>query len=81
MRLFAMISMIVALMSGAASAMDKKAFDAGLSVGETIPANFSVVDMDGNSRDFSSLSGEKGVAIFFIRSLDWCPLSKTSCEC
>lgn len=76
MRLFAMISMIVALTTGAASAMDKKAFDAGLNVGEMVPTSFSVVDGEGNTRDFASLSGEKGVAIFFVRSLDWCPYCK-----
>jgi peroxiredoxin len=38
--------------------------------GSRIPA-FSLPDQTGQTRDFSSLKGPKGLVLVFIRSADW----------
>lgn len=43
----------------------------GLAVGAKIPA-FRARDQDGTLRDFASLRGPKGAAIYFHRSASWC---------
>ena len=39
-------------------------------VGSTLPG-LAVKDGEGTERSFESLSGEKGLLIFFVRSTDW----------
>ena len=53
--------------------MMEKAVDLGPAVGASIPHSLSSIDSEGKSQDFASLTGDKGVALFFVRSLDWCP--------
>ncbi|MGD8327454.1 MAG: peroxiredoxin family protein [Sphingomonadales bacterium] len=76
MRILASLMTVLALGFSAAHAMDMSKFDAGLGVGEKVPASFSVIDQEGNNRDFSSLTAENGAVVFFIRSLKWCPYCK-----
>ncbi|MEO0695579.1 MAG: peroxiredoxin family protein [Pseudomonadota bacterium] len=45
----------------------------GPDVGEPIPHDLQTTDTGAN---FDALVGEKGLALFFIRSLDWCPFCK-----
>jgi len=45
----------------------------GPGVGETVPA-LDVVDASGAARSIADLSGEKGLVLYFNRSLDWCPI-------
>ena len=42
----------------------------GIAAGQKIPA-FQLRDQFGKLQDFSSVSGPKGAAIYFIRSADW----------
>lgn len=56
-----------------AVADDTAQVELGPALGETIPHNLSVPTAHGEMEDFQSLSGEKGMALFFIRSVDWCP--------
>ncbi|MBI3895840.1 MAG: hypothetical protein HY313_07890 [Acidobacteria bacterium] len=42
----------------------------GIAVGKRIP-DFNAVDQFGKMRNFSSIRGPKGAAIFFNRSADW----------
>ena len=42
----------------------------GPEVGQKIPA-FSAVDQTGKIRNFDSLTGPKGLVLFFNRSVDW----------
>ena len=42
-------------------------------VGGLIPHDFKAIDSSGEDQDFDTVIGEKGAAIFFVRSLDWCP--------
>ena len=45
----------------------------GPAVGTMAPA-ISATDADGAAQNFSSLSGENGLVVYFNRSLDWCPI-------
>jgi len=45
----------------------------GPAVGERFPHELGIPDQSGNDRSLESLMGEKGVALFFVRSADWCP--------
>lgn len=47
----------------------------GLAVGETAP-DASLVRIDGTKTSLQALAGEKGVAVVFFRSADWCPFCK-----
>jgi hypothetical protein len=42
----------------------------GIAVGQKIPA-FSVPDQNGRARNFDSIKGPNGAAIYFMRSADW----------
>ena len=46
------------------------ALAAGPEVGETVPT-FEAVDQSGETRDFDSLAGERGLLLLFFRSADW----------
>jgi peroxiredoxin Q/BCP len=48
----------------------------GPKVGAAIPHDLAATDATGKARDFGSLVGEKGMALFFVRSVDWCPYCK-----
>jgi peroxiredoxin len=43
--------------------------------GSTIPV-LDAPDQNGNMQNLSSLTGEKGLMLFFSRSFDWCPYCK-----
>ncbi|MFA5989034.1 MAG: peroxiredoxin family protein [Sphingomonas sp.] len=44
-----------------------------IAVGAHVPGNFSAVDTTGKARNFSSITGSKGVVLVFFRSAKWCP--------
>lgn len=45
----------------------------GPKVGTRIPHELSANDSSGAARSFKSLAGPNGIALYFIRSVDWCP--------
>jgi peroxiredoxin len=45
----------------------------GPAIGQAFPHELSAPDQLGERRTLESLQGDKGVAIFFVRSADWCP--------
>ena len=45
-------------------------------VGAKFPHELAAPDQSGEQQTLKSLMGEKGVAIFFVRSADWCPFCK-----
>jgi peroxiredoxin len=59
---------------GAALAGDMA--ELGPPVGAAIPHDLSATAQDGSAQTFDSLAGERGVALFFVRSVDWCPFCK-----
>jgi peroxiredoxin len=42
-------------------------------VGERFPHALEAFDQTGRQHNLDTLMGEKGLAIFFVRSADWCP--------
>jgi len=67
-------SLLIALCSiVAAIAGCEKTAEPGPAVGTKFPHELSSPDQDGQRRTLESVMGEKGVAIFFVRSADWCP--------
>jgi peroxiredoxin len=47
----------------------------GPAIGAPVPAA-TLTAMDGSAQSLAALAGEKGVAIAFVRSADWCPFCK-----
>lgn len=48
----------------------------GPEIGAAIPHDLNIADANGEQKDFGALTGENGMALFFIRSVDWCPYCK-----
>lgn len=48
----------------------------GPAVGDRFPHSLEAMDQDGERQSLSSLYGENGAAVFFVRSADWCPFCK-----
>lgn len=48
----------------------------GPMAGEMFPHDLSASDQNGKPQSLRSVMGEKGVAVFFVRSADWCPFCK-----
>ena len=63
---------VLAVLSGATAI----AAEPGPAVGATFPHELAAPDQSGKQQTLKSLMGEKGVAIFFVRSADWCPFCK-----
>lgn len=62
---------LAALLTSHAQAADTTAI--GPQVGAAFPHTLSAPDQSGNTQTVKSLMGQKGLAIFFVRSSDWCP--------
>jgi peroxiredoxin len=52
------------------------AAEPGPMIGATFPHELAAPDQSGKQQTLRSVMGEKGVAIFFVRSADWCPFCK-----
>lgn len=63
------------LVFGAALAADMRATP-GPAPGVKFPHTLAAVDQNGKAQTLKSLMGTKGVAVFFVRSADWCPFCK-----
>ena len=61
-------SVVILAASGCSTAAEP-----GPSVGVRFPHELNAPDQAGQQRTLDSVMGEKGVAIFFVRSADWCP--------
>jgi peroxiredoxin len=48
----------------------------GPSVGEIFPHSLQAPNQNGEIESLATLYGAKGVAVFFVRSADWCPFCK-----
>jgi len=48
----------------------------GPEVGTVFPNDLKLLDQSGKQQNLKALMGKKGVAVFFVRSADWCPFCK-----
>ncbi len=62
---------LAALCAGVATAAEP-----GPAVGVRFPHELAAPDQSGKQQSLQSVMGEKGVAVFFVRSADWCPFCK-----
>jgi peroxiredoxin len=69
----AVLLMSVSWSSWAAESPDKIL---GPQVGHRFPHTLAAVDQTGKMQTLKALMGEKGLAVFFVRSADWCPFCK-----
>ncbi len=44
-----------------------------IKVGDTIPHDLTLTDQNGKEQSFKNLTGDKGIVLMFVRSVDWCP--------
>ncbi len=68
------MTFLLLLFSSATGAAIDEAW--GPELGSTIVDQLETVDQDGNRQSFDTLVGTKGLAIVFLRSLDWCRYCK-----
>ena len=68
---FAAVAAVSLLLAGAAEAADL-----GPKIGAAIPHDLAATDASGAARSFDTLVGTRGMALFFVRSVDWCPYCK-----
>lgn len=68
-----LIGLAAALLVAASAA---RAADPGPAVGEAFPHELAAPDQHGVQRSLDTLMGAKGLAVFFVRSADWCPFCK-----
>ena len=48
----------------------------GPAVGDKFPLSLEAPDQNGDPQSLATLYGDKGAAVFFVRSADWCPFCK-----
>ena len=68
-RLIARILVPLAVLAAAAT----HAAEPGPTAGQMFPHELAAADQTGKQQTLKSLMGEKGLAVFFVRSADWCP--------
>lgn len=66
-----LVSVVTAWCAAAALAAEL-----GPLVGAKFPHELAALDQSGKPQTLESVMGEKGAAIFFVRSADWCPFCK-----
>lgn len=69
--IFALVSLVTAFCASAAVAAELDP-----QVGAKFPHELAALDQSGKAQTLKSVTGAKGVAIFFVRSADWCPFCK-----
>ncbi|GAB4522301.1 MAG: hypothetical protein Kow00133_09770 [Amphiplicatus sp.] len=72
------VSALFALVAAFAIAFASARAESGLGppVGAPIPHDLAATDAQGRAQSFDSLVGERGMALFFVRSVDWCPFCR-----
>jgi len=66
----------VVMLCGLAWAAAALAADPGPAVGDRFPDELAAPDQYGEIQAIDRLMGEHGLAVFFVRSADWCPFCK-----
>lgn len=64
---------IIVLLAVSLFTVSTQAQDLGPAEGSKIPHDLSLMTTAGKVENFDDLKGENGLALFFVRSFDWCP--------
>ena len=70
------LAIVAVLLTAVALAAESPVKILGPEVGQSFPHKLAAVDQAGKTQSLKSLMGEKGLAVFFVRSADWCPFCK-----
>jgi len=70
------LAAVAVLLMSVALAAENPVKILGPEVGQHFPQTLAAVDQAGKTQSLESLMGEKGLAVFFVRSADWCPFCK-----
>tara|TARA_R110002096_G_scaffold416576_3_gene619605 strand:+ start:48329 stop:48922 length:594 start_codon:yes stop_codon:yes gene_type:complete len=73
------VLLILSLISSIAIAQEPKQ-ELGPMIGAKIPHDLTMMTTNGKIENYKNLSGENGLAIFFVRSFDWCPYCQTQAK-
>ena len=65
------------LLASAPSTAETDILSLGPQVGDVIPHDLSATDHSGAATSLDSLTGEEGLVLIFVRSVDWCPFCQT----
>ncbi len=74
-KIFLLITLSILSISSIAQAQG-----VGPAPGNKIPHDLSLMATTGKIENLTSLSCDNGIALFFVRSLDWCPFCKTQAK-
>jgi peroxiredoxin len=67
------LAAVLVLITSVALAAESPVKILGPEVGQSLPLALAAVDQAGKPQSLKSLMGPKGLAVFFVRSADWCP--------
>src|SRR6516162_10562889 len=70
------LAAVAVLLMSVALAAENPVKILGPEVGQRFPHTLAAVDQASKTQSLESLMGEKGLAVFFVRSADWCPFCK-----
>jgi len=70
------LAVVAMLLTSVALAAESPVKILGPEVGQRFPHTLAAVDQAGKTQSLKSLMGQKGLAVFFVRSADWCPFCK-----
>ena len=70
------LAVVAMLLTSVALAAESPVKFLGPEVGQRFPHTLAAVDQAGKTQSLKSLMGQKGLAVFFVRSADWCPFCK-----
>jgi peroxiredoxin len=70
------LAAVLVLITSVALAAESPIKILGPEVGQPFPLTLAAVDQAGKTQSLKSLMGKKGLAVFFVRSADWCPFCK-----
>ena len=68
--------LILGMLSALTLGSVAQAEDPGPAVGEMFPHSLEALDQSGERQTLASVMGANGVALFFVRSADWCPFCR-----
>jgi peroxiredoxin len=69
-------AVVVAALVAFALAGVARAAEPGPQVGQRFPHSLEAFDQTGRQHNLETLMGDKGLAVLFVRSADWCPFCK-----
>jgi len=75
-RRLAVVAVLLLPVSWASGSTESPVKMLGPEVGQRFPHTLAAMDQAGKPQSLKSLMGEKGLAVFFVRSADWCPFCK-----